>query len=132
MNALPSNLVSIEQALAALPVRKSRRWLVHFLRKTQLDQRGLPLYRQLGRDMLIYLDRLVEALPCPSESLPRAAKKRKISTSEAATLESQLTRAAELTGDRSLSPSSNGSKPRSNAANIRHVDFRQTNRKSHS
>jgi len=128
-SAIPSNLVSIEQALAALPVRKSRRWLVHFLHKTKFDPHGRPLYRCLGRDMLIYVDRLIEALPCPSNSFPHATKKRKVSTSEAATLESQWTRAAELTGDRSLAPCSSDSKVKSSAANIHHVNFREPNRR---
>lgn len=34
---LPPNLVSIEQALAALPVRKGRRWLVRFVLKTKFE-----------------------------------------------------------------------------------------------
>ena len=59
--ALPSNLVSIEQLLAVLPVRRSRRWMVQYLHKTKVDLHGRPLYRRLGRDMLIYLDRVIEA-----------------------------------------------------------------------
>jgi len=115
--ALPSNLVSIEQLLAVLPVRRSRRWMVQYLHKTKVDLHGRPLYRRLGRDMLIYLDRVIEALPCPSESLPHATKKRRASTFGDHTSASLLTRAAELTGDTSLLPSSNGSRPRSSAAN---------------
>ena len=123
--ALPSNLVSIEQLLAVLPVRRSRRWMVQYLHKTKVDLHGRPLYRCLGRDMLI-----IEALPCPSESLPHATKKRRASTFGDHTSASLLTRAAELTGDPSLLPSSNGSRPRSRAANILSVNFQKRNRPS--
>jgi T5orf172 domain len=57
-----THLLSIEQTLQALPVRKSRRWLVEFLHRIQTDPDGRPLYRLAGRDKLIYLDRLIEAL----------------------------------------------------------------------
>ena len=93
-----NTLVTITQACAAIG-NPTPRWLNDFLRKTKVDPRGLPLYRVVARAKLIYLERLIEALPCPSKSSPTATKKRKISTSARATLESQLTRAAELTGD---------------------------------
>src|ERR1700681_4736490 len=99
-------LLSVDQALAALPVRKSRRWLMELLHKNATDPHGRPLYRSAGRDKLIYLDRLIEALPCPSKSLPPATRKRRTSTSGAAISESELTKAAELTGDWSLVPAS--------------------------
>jgi hypothetical protein len=57
-----TELLSVDQAIAALPVRKSRRWLVEFLHKTRTDPAGRPLYRLAGRDKLIYLDRLIEAI----------------------------------------------------------------------
>lgn len=112
-------LLSIDQALAALPVRKSRRWLVEFLHKNTHDAHGRPLYRLCGRDKLIYLDRLIEAMPCPSKSSKPATPKRKISTSADRTLESKLTRAAELTGDPSLVPTSNELRDKSSGENTR-------------
>jgi hypothetical protein len=57
-----TQLLSVDQALDALPVKKSRRWLVSFLHSTPTDPAGRPLYRLMGRDKLIYLDRLIEAL----------------------------------------------------------------------
>lgn len=62
MSALPANLVSVDQAVAALPTVRSRSWLVNFLCITQFDPSGLPIYRNLGRDKLIYLDRLEAAI----------------------------------------------------------------------
>lgn len=91
-------LLSVDQALEALPVRKSRRWLIEFLHKTPTDPQGRPLYRLAGRDKLIYLDRLLEAFPCPSRSLKAETRKRKTSTSGERTSKSELTRLAELTG----------------------------------
>ena len=35
--------------------------MVQYLHKTKVDLHGRPLYRRLGRDMLIYLDRVIEA-----------------------------------------------------------------------
>lgn len=95
-------LLSVDATLAALPVRKSRRWLLEFLHSTKTDPHGRPLYRQLGRDKLIYIDRLIEALPCPSKSSKVATKKRKISTSGGPISASQWTEAAELLNDPSL------------------------------
>ena len=97
-----SNLLSVDEAVRALPVRKSRRWLVEFLHKTASDPHGQPLYRLAGRDKLIYFDRLIEALPCPSRSSKPAAQRRRTSISAGRTSASQWTRAAELTGDQSL------------------------------
>jgi hypothetical protein len=122
-------LLSVDETLQALPVRKGKRWLLAFLRKHPTDPRGRPTYRSAGRDKLIYLAHLIEALPCPSESLPVATKGRRRSTSGAAISESRWTRAAELTGDPSLANCSSGSRVKSNGENIQHVNFRAaTNR----
>jgi hypothetical protein len=56
-------LRTLDQAAADL--HKTRRWLAEFLRKTKTDPHGRPLYRLAGRDKLVYLDRVIEALPCP-------------------------------------------------------------------
>jgi hypothetical protein len=107
------NLLSVDDTLKALPVPKSRQWLVAFLHRNPTDPNGLPLYRLAGRDKLVYLDRLIEALPCPSRSLPHATRKRKVSTSGVRTSELQWTRAAALTGDPSLANYSGGSNAQS-------------------
>lgn len=117
-------MVSVEQSLDLLnerffPKRKSRRWLVEFLHRCPTDAHGRPLYRLAGRDKLVYIDRLFEALPCPSKSSKPATRKRKTSTSAGATSESQLIEAAELTGDWSLVPSSSDSKNQSSGENTR-------------
>ena len=78
-----------------------------------------PVYRLAGRDKLIYLDRLIEALPCPSKSSAPATRKRRTSTSGGRTSASQLIRAAELTGDRSLVPSSSDMRKQSSGENTR-------------
>ena len=117
-------LLSIEETLEALlPVRKSPRWLNTYLNNNPTDSNGQPLYRRVGRDKLVYFRRLIESLPCPSRSSPVAIKRRRRSTSEAATSASQWTKAAALTGDPSLANYSSGSKVRSNGENIRHVNF---------
>jgi hypothetical protein len=43
-------LLSIEQALEALPVRKSRRWLIEFLHRTKTDPRGSSVQSGFRRD----------------------------------------------------------------------------------
>jgi hypothetical protein len=116
---LPTNLMSVDQALEALPVRKSRRWLVEFLHSTKTDPHGRPLYRMLGRDKLVYLDRLIEAMPCPSKLLPAGTRKRKTSTSGAPTSKSELTRLAELTGVPLQGESATTSSEPSSGENIR-------------
>jgi hypothetical protein len=126
MNAV----LSVDEVLKALPVRKSKRWLNSYLNKNPTDQHGLPLYRLAGRDKLVYLHRLIESLPCPSRSLPAATKRRRVSTSGVHISESQWTRAAELTGDPSLSRYSSGSRVKSSEANIHRVNFREGRKRS--
>ena len=99
-------ILSVDDALTHLPVKKSRRWLVEFLHSHPTDAHGRPLYRLAGRDKLVYIDRLIEAFPsCPSKSSKPATRKRKTSTSAGATSASLLIEAAGLTGDHSLIPS---------------------------
>jgi hypothetical protein len=98
-------ILSVESALAALnalvkPRRKSRRWLVEFLHATKTDPRGRPLYRLAGRDKLVYFDRVIEALPCPAPTPSKKEPKRRVSKSAAP--ESELARAAKLTGNPAL------------------------------
>lgn len=114
-----SALFTIEQACEALPSRPKPRWLSEFVRKTKFDPQGRPLYRKAGRAKLVYLDRVIEALPCPSVSSTPVKAKARTTRSEAHISASELTRAAELTGDLSLDPSSSGSKGRSSEASTR-------------
>src|SRR5262249_47694834 len=111
-------VISVEDALAALPVRKSRRWLVTFLHKTKTDPRGRPLYRLAGRGKPVYFDRLIEAMPCQSTSLPAAPRKRRTSTSGERTSGSQWTEAARLLDDPSLAVCETSSSQPLSAENI--------------
>ena len=114
-----STLLTVAQVCKALPSKPSERWLNDFLRKTRTDPQGRPLYRVACRAKLIYLDRLIEALPCPS-SLSRPAKvKARTLRSADRTSASLWTRAAELTSDPSLSASFGSSNSPSNAENTR-------------
>jgi hypothetical protein len=107
-------ILSVEDTIAALPVRKSRRWLVEFLHRTKTDPIGRPLYRLAGRDKLVYFDRLIEALPCPSSPGAPFKRRGKVPARAAtAALASEWKRAAELTGDDSLADFSTKSHPRS-------------------
>ncbi len=105
-------LLSIEQVRATLPVRKSRRWIIRFLKRTGTDLAGRPLYRKAGRDLVVYYERFIEALPGPRE--PFRAKRlpvRKDGWRQAPTRNSREAWAelAELTGDPSLASYGNGS-----------------------
>lgn len=116
---MSERILSIDDARAALPVRKSRRWLVEFLGKHPTDAYGRPLFRLAGRDKLVYLDRLIEAFPsCPSKSSKAETKKRKTSTSAEPISASQWTEAAKLTGDPSLEDCVSGSKTTSNVVSM--------------
>jgi hypothetical protein len=55
-------LMSIDQALEALPVRKSREWLHDFLNAIPRDKYNRPIFGKAGRDKLIYFDRLLTAM----------------------------------------------------------------------
>src|SRR5215510_16543085 len=115
MSYLGPPLLSLDDALAALPVRKSRRWLNEFLNKTKTDPTGQPLYRQAGRDKLVYITRLIEAFACPLSSKSREKTRARTIRSGARTSVSEWTRAAALLDDPSLLPSSSGSRGRSSA-----------------
>lgn len=97
-------LLSIEDTLAALPVRKSRRWLVEFLHSTKTDPHGRPLYRTAGRDKLVYLDRVIEALPQAARNVGVRARRAKPPKYQSDGSQAIWARAAELTGDPTLAP----------------------------
>jgi hypothetical protein len=98
------DLLTVDQVVEALPVKKTARWVREFLRKTPCTPAGLPLYRSAGRDKLVYLDRLIEALPCPSSSSRPAKAKARTGRSGGPISGSMWTEAQELTGVR-LQPS---------------------------
>src|SRR5262249_60022461 len=78
---------------AAAKLRKSRRWLQSFLRRH-------PYYRLAGRTKLFTeadINRLYEALPCPSNSSRRES--RRSSRSGVPTSESTLTEALRLANE---------------------------------
>jgi hypothetical protein len=112
----------------AARLHKSRRWLQVFLR-------GRPIGRLAGRTRLLTehdIVTLIEALPCPSSSSRPETRRRRTSTSAGRTSESQWIRAAALTGDPSLDPSSSAYRPKSNEANIRRAKLHlvQTSQRS--
>ena len=54
-------------------LHKTRRWLMDWLRIHTHDQRGNPLFKLAGRSKVItdeHIQRIIEALPCPSSSFP--------------------------------------------------------------
>jgi hypothetical protein len=106
---------------------KSPRWLRKWLRDHPRDQEGRPLFGAAGRTMVFsdrHVERLLEALPCPSKSSPPATRKRETYMSGGTISESLLTKAAALTGDPSLAPSSSGLSRPSSEANTRRVNLR--------
>jgi hypothetical protein len=128
------NLLTIAQMCEALPSKPSARWLNDFLRKTKVDPLGQPLYRKAGRDKLIYPDRLIEALPCPSSSLRPATSKKVVRTTRSADRisASLLTRAAELTNDQSLLANSENWNAPSSRANTRRSKLKLVTGSEHS
>jgi hypothetical protein len=63
------HLYTIEEVAGRL--RKSRRWLQDFLRSTPRDHNGIGFYHLAGRTKLFTegdIARIVECLPCPSNS----------------------------------------------------------------
>jgi hypothetical protein len=83
---------------AAAELRKTCRWLNEFLRKIKTDPHDRPLYRLAGRDKLVYLDRVIEALPCPSSSSRRAMARARTGRSAA-----PISRSSESKVERSAS-----------------------------
>src|SRR3990167_2124382 len=78
----------------ATGLHKSRRWLQDFLRDH-------PYYRMAGRTKLFSdgdVARIVEALPCPSNSSRRARTGRRTGRSGAPTSDNMLTEALRLAG----------------------------------
>ena len=77
-------------------LHKSRRWLQSFLRDH-------PYYRLAGRSKVFTeadITKLVESLPCPSNSYRPVKASRRTSRSAAHTLKSTLTEALELANER--------------------------------
>jgi hypothetical protein len=112
---------------AADELRKSKRWLLEWLRLHPMDSDGEPFYTPVGRDKIFHqsdIARIERALrgkiPCRSNSGRRAPVKRRILKSEERTSESEWKLAAELTSDPSLANNSARSKTASkNTGNIR-------------
>jgi hypothetical protein len=107
---------------AAARLHKSERWLRGFLSGRSTDAEGRPLYRLAGRTKLfddVHIQRLFEALPCPSSFKPPAKAKARTGRSAEPTAESEWTRAARLLNDPSLLTTSKSSKARSSEANTR-------------
>ena len=108
----------LEEVAAELRVKK--RWLTDFLRAHPRDEYGEPFFRLAGRVKLFTesdVSRVYKALPCPSSSSNPAKAKARTTRSGDPTLASLLTRAAALTNDPSLAPSSQGSNKPSNPEN---------------
>jgi hypothetical protein len=93
----------------AAELRKTKRWLLEWLRAHPRDKDGEPYYTPLGRDKIFYqsdiarIERaLREGMQCRSSSGRRALAKRPTTKSVAPTSESAWRLAAELTNDPSL------------------------------
>lgn len=106
---------TVEEVAAEL--RKTRRWLLEWLRAHPRDNGGQLYYTPVGRDKIFHqadIARIEGALrgdvQCRSSSGRRAPAKRRISKSAEPTSESAWKLAAELTNDPSLSSNSGGSK----------------------
>ena len=95
-------LTTIEAAAA---LRKSERWLREWLKAHPQDEVGRSFFAVAGRTKLFTpadIDRIHEAMRCPSSSKARAPAKRHITRSAGHTSASMWTRASELTNDPSL------------------------------
>jgi hypothetical protein len=115
--------VSFPLETAAERLGVTRRWLMEWLRKHPWDAHGTPFYRCAGKTKLFTpgdVARIHAALPGPegapcSVSTHRAKASRRTGASAAPISESAWIKAAELTGDRSLLPSSMRSPEKSSA-----------------
>jgi hypothetical protein len=112
--------LSLDEAAAEL--RKTPRWLREWVRAHPRDKSGEAYYTPVGRDKLFHPSDIVrielalrEEVACRSVSDRRVPAKRRTTKSEDPTLASQLKRAAELTGDRSLLNSCERSKSASSS-----------------
>jgi hypothetical protein len=118
--------LTIDEAAAEL--RKTRRWLLEWLRAHPRDAHGELYYTPVGRDKIFHpndITRIESALrgelQCRSNSGRRAPAKRRIMKSAGRTSESEWKLAAELTNDHSLSNSFEKSKSVSRSTdNTRH------------
>src|SRR6185295_6170471 len=82
-------------------LHKSPRWLQDFLRRNPWGRDGRPFFRLAGRTKLFTdadILRILEALPCPSNSFPRARVRRRSGTYEAPTSDNLWIEAQRLTG----------------------------------
>jgi hypothetical protein len=110
------NVVLTLDEVACL-MHKSRRWLREWLRDNPRDAYDRPLFGEAGRTLLFtqaHVQRIVETLPCPSSLSRPVKRKQRTSISAGSISVSQWTRAAELTSDPSLKPSSSGSRGKLN------------------
>jgi hypothetical protein len=105
--AMTSRVLTVEEAAAEL--RKSKRWLLEWLRAHPRDAQGEPYYTPVGRDKILHQNDIAriecalrEGIKCRSNSGRRGKVKRQILKSEGATSESMWKLAAELTNDPSL------------------------------
>src|SRR6187549_1191851 len=108
-----SDLLTIEQAAGRL--HKSRRWLQAFLQQLPPGD----YYRLAGRTKLFteaHLQRLVEAMPCHSNSSRRVS--RRTGRSRAHISGSELTEALRLARERLLPKSSSRSSGKSNVVSL--------------
>jgi hypothetical protein len=114
-SALPSRAFTLSEAAAAL--RKSKRWLLEWLRARPVDKYGDPFFTPVGRDKIFHqndIDRveltLREEAKCHSNSGRQGRARRPTSRSGARTSDAAWKLAAELTNDPSLSNNSSASK----------------------
>jgi hypothetical protein len=105
--AAMTSVFTVEEAAAEL--RKSKRWLLEWLRTHPRDAQGEPYYTPVGRDKILHQNDIAriecalrEGMKCRSDSGRRGKAKRQILKSEGATSESMWRLAAELTNDPSL------------------------------
>jgi hypothetical protein len=107
---------------AAEHLRKSRRWLLEWVRKHPADKAGEPYFTPAGRDKLFHqadISRielaLREGVKCRSVSGRRAPVKRRTMKSAEHTSDAEWRLAAELLNDPSLATSSGRSKSASSS-----------------
>lgn len=119
--------VSLEEAANA--VHKTPRWLNEFLLKNPVNLIGEPLYRLAGRDKLVYVERLIEALPCPSNSSRRAPAKRRSTRSGAPISDATLTEALLLATSGRRKGSSRILKTKSNVESFQEAKDKKDSRR---
>lgn len=106
---------------AAEHLRKSKRWLLEWLRKHPRDSTGEPYCTPVGRDKIFHqsdlarIERALRGESCRSSLGRRAPVKRRITKSVAPTSDAEWKRAAELLNDPSLLKFCDGSKSASSS-----------------